>query len=50
MSGVRDSLSEEDIRALQKYIGFDSYMLNEKLRNWDKPGYELKKKGNGREI
>lgn len=41
MSGVRDSLSEEDIRALQKYIGFDSYMLNEKLRNWDKPGYEL---------
>ena len=41
MSGVRDSLSDEEIRALQKYIGFDSYMLNEKLRNWDKPGNEL---------
>ena len=41
MSGVRDSLLTKDLQAIQKYMGFDSYTLNEKLRNWDKPGYEL---------
>ena len=41
MSGIRDDLSMEELQALQRYIGFDSYVLNEKLRNWDKPGYEM---------